>query len=173
MTMGTKVRLLVGSDSAGFDYKDAILADMKSDDRVESVEDLGVYAGKLEDGSYPSVAIAAGTKISAGEADRAILVCGTGIGVAIAANKVPGIRAAVIHDTYVARQGVEHDDVNVACIGAWVIGRRIAEDVVTAFLSAQFSTDPDFRRRVQQLADMEAAARDRDTVGGGRSEGGG
>ena len=76
--MGTKVRLLVGSDSAGFDYKDAILADMKSDDRVESVEDLGVYAGKLEDGSYPSVAIAAGTKISAGEADRAILVCGTG-----------------------------------------------------------------------------------------------
>ena len=68
------------------------------------------------------------------------------------------IRAAVIHDTYVARQGVEHDDVNVACLGAWVVGRRIAEDVVTAFLAAEFSTDPDCRRRVRQLADMELAA---------------
>ena len=98
--MGERIRLLVGSDSAGFDYKDAIFADMKSDDRVESVEDLGVYAGALKDGTYPSVAIAAGEKIMAGEADRAILLCGTGIGVAIAANKVPGIRATVAHDSF-------------------------------------------------------------------------
>lgn len=107
-----------------------------------------------------------------GHVDRGILVCGTGVGAAIAANKVPGIRAAVIHDTYVARQGVEHDDVNVACLGAWVVGEKIAEDVLTVFLAARFSTDPDFRRRVSQLADMEAAARDPETGGGGRWEGG-
>jgi ribose 5-phosphate isomerase B len=71
---------------------------------------------------------------------------------------VPGIRSAVIHDTYVARQGVEHDDVNVACVGAWVVGVRIAEDVVTAFLDARFGTDPDVRRRVEQLRAMEREA---------------
>ncbi|HET8915982.1 MAG TPA: RpiB/LacA/LacB family sugar-phosphate isomerase, partial [Propionibacteriaceae bacterium] len=87
--MSGPIRLLVGSDSAGFDYKDRILADMQADDRVEVV-DLGVFQGDLDGASYPSVAIAAGRKIAAGEADRAILVCGTGIGVAIAANKVPG-----------------------------------------------------------------------------------
>lgn len=94
--------------------------------------------------------------VVSGDAERGILVCGTGVGAAIAANKVPGIRAAVIHDTYVARQGVEHDDVNVACLGAWIVGRKIAEDVVNEFLDARFSADPDFRRRVAQLADMES-----------------
>ena len=82
-------------------------------------------------------------------------MCGTGVGAAIAANKVPGIRGAVIHDTYVARQGVEHDDVNVACLGAWVVGVRIAEDVISSFFSARFGTDPDVRRRVEQLREME------------------
>jgi ribose 5-phosphate isomerase B len=93
--------------------------------------------------------------VTRGEADRGILVCGTGVGAAIAANKVPGIRGAVIHDTYVARQGVEHDDVNVACLGAWVVGVRIAEDVISAYLSARFNDDPDVRRRVEQLHEME------------------
>ena len=82
-------------------------------------------------------------------------MCGTGVGASIAANKVPGIRSAVIHDTYVARQGVEHDDVNVACLGAWVVGVRIAEEVLSSFLSARFGTDPDLRRRVEQLREME------------------
>jgi ribose 5-phosphate isomerase B len=98
------------------------------------------------------------TLVASGEADRGLLVCGTGVGAAIAANKVPGIRAAVIHDTHVARQGVEHDDVNVACLGAWIVGRKIAEDAIVAYLDAEFSTDPDFRRRVAQLAEMERAA---------------
>jgi ribose 5-phosphate isomerase B len=85
-------------------------------------------------------------------------VCGTGVGAAIAANKVRGIRAAVIHDTYVARQGVEHDDVNVACLGAWVVGQRIAADAIAAFLSATFDDDDDVRRRVAQLGEMEERA---------------
>jgi ribose 5-phosphate isomerase B len=73
---------------------------------------------------------------------------------------VPGIRAALIHDTYVARQCVEHDDVNVACLGAWIVGPRIAEDVIAAYLNARFGTDPDVRRRVQQLHEMERALPD-------------
>jgi ribose 5-phosphate isomerase B len=90
-----------------------------------------------------------------GSVDRGVLVCGTGVGAAIAANKVPGIRAAVIHDTHVARQGVEHDDVNVACLGAWIVGRRIAEDTLDAYLSASFDGTEDVLRRVAQLAEME------------------
>jgi len=91
--------------------------------------------------------------------DRGVLVCGTGVGAAIAANKVPGIRAAVIHDSYVAGQAVEHDDVNVACLGAWMIGPRVAERVLEAFLAASFSADPDVRRRVRQLSEMELIPR--------------
>lgn len=109
--------------------------------------------------------------VVSGEADRGVLVCGTGVGAAIAANKVAGIRAAVIHDTHVARQGVEHDDVNVACLGAWIVGRKIAEDVLAAYLDARFSTDPDFRRRVAQLADMEGVHPGAARTGVDRSEG--
>ena len=91
--------------------------------------------------------------VGSGAAERGLLVCGTGVGAAIAANKVPAIRAAGIHDS----------DVNVACLGAWVVGLRIAEDAIAAFLGAEFSTDPDCRRRVAQLAEMERAAARRST----------
>jgi ribose 5-phosphate isomerase B len=100
------LRLLVGSDSAGFDYKDAILADLRQDPHVASVEDLGVPADDLTADTYPGVAIAAATKIAAGEADRAILICGTGIGVAISANKVAGIRATVAHDSFSVERSI-------------------------------------------------------------------
>lgn len=88
-----------------------------------------------------------------------MLVCGTGAGACIAANKVAGIRAAVANDTYVARQCVIHDDVNVLCIGAWIIGPQIASDVIRAFLAAEFSTEEHFRRRVEKLAALEREAR--------------
>src|SRR5688572_7233271 len=97
--MSGPIRLLVGSDSAGFDYKDRIIADMEADDRVEVV-DLGVFKEDLEGSSYPSVAITAGKKVAGGEANGAILNWRTGIGVAIAANKVPGIRATVTHNSF-------------------------------------------------------------------------
>ena len=153
--MGTKVRLLVGSDSAGFDYKDAILADMKSDDRVESVEDLGVYAGKLEDGSYPSVAIAAGTKISAGEADRAILVCGTGIGVAIAANKVPGIRATVAHDSFSVERSILSNDCQVLTLGQRVIGLQLARRLAKEWLGYVFDPSSPSNAKVAEIIEYE------------------
>ena len=155
MTMGNKVRLLVGSDSAGFDYKDAILADMKSDDRVESVEDLGVYAGKLEDGSYPSVAIAAGTKISAGEADRAILVCGTGIGVSIAANKVPGIRATVAHDSFSVERSILSNDCQVLTLGQRVIGLQLARRLAKEWLGYVFDPSSPSNAKVAEIIEYE------------------
>ena len=153
--MTEKIRLLVGSDSAGFDYKDAILADMKSDDRVESVEDLGVYAGKLEDGSYPSVAIAAGTKISAGEADRAILVCGTGIGVAIAANKVPGIRATVAHDSFSVERSILSNDCQVLTLGQRVIGLQLARRLAREWLGYVFDPTSPSNAKVAEIIEYE------------------
>ena len=115
--MEQKYRLVVGSDSAGYEYKDALLADLEADPRVASVEDLGVYEGGLENASYREVAIAAGERIAAGEADRAVLVCGTGIGVAIAANKVPGIRATVAHDSFSVERSILSNDCQVLTLG--------------------------------------------------------
>jgi ribose 5-phosphate isomerase B len=164
----TTMRIALSNDHAGYALKPFVaelLAELGHD-----VIDVGTQDDSPVD--FPLMTQRVTSLVTAGEAERGILVCGTGVGAAIAANKVPGIRAAVIHDTYVARQGVEHDDVNVACLGAWVVGRKIAEDVITAYLEARFSTDPDFRRRVAQLAEMETAARATDQGARDRSEGG-
>lgn len=107
---------------------------------------------------FPDVTRQVCDPVRRSEADRGDLLCGTGVGAAIAANKIPGIRAALCHDTFCAHQGVEHDDVNVVCLGAWIVGPIIAEDVVRAFLTASFSTDEDFRRRVTKLHHMERLA---------------
>ncbi|WP_020578699.1 RpiB/LacA/LacB family sugar-phosphate isomerase [Actinopolymorpha alba] len=149
------MRIAISNDHAGYALKPLI---------VDAVSRLGhevIDVGTTDNTpvDFPLMTQRVTGLITSGRADRGILVCGTGVGAAIAANKVPGIRAAVIHDTHVARQGVEHDDVNVACLGAWIVGPRIAEDVVAAYLAASFSTDPDFRRRVRQLSDMERSAR--------------
>ncbi|GAB2883859.1 RpiB/LacA/LacB family sugar-phosphate isomerase [Streptomyces mayteni] len=148
------MRIAISNDHAGFPLKPLI---------VDTVGRLGHEAIDVgtSDGSpvdFPLMTQRVTDLITSGRADRGVLVCGTGVGAAIAANKVPGIRAAVIHDTHVARQGVEHDDVNVACLGAWIVGPRIAEDALAAYLAARFSTEPDFRRRVRQLADLEQTA---------------
>ncbi len=148
------MRIAVSNDHAGFPLKSVVIELLEGGGH--DLLDVGTDSDAPVD--FPVMTRRVTDLVIAGQVDRGILVCGTGVGASIAANKVPGIRAAVIHDTYVARQGVEHDDVNVACLGAWVVGRRIAEDVVTAFLAAEFSTDPDCRRRVRQLADMELAA---------------
>ena len=152
--MAHPIRLLVGSDNAGFDYKDAILADMQADDRVE-VTDLGVFAGKLEDGSYPSVAIAAGTKIAAGEADRAILVCGTGIGVAIAANKVPGIRATVAHDSFSVERSILSNDCQVLTLGQRVIGLQLARRLAKEWLGYVFDPSTPSYDKVAEIIEYE------------------
>jgi ribose 5-phosphate isomerase B len=124
---------------------------------------LGRHSGRIidvgaqseEPVDFPDITRRAVQAILDKQTDRVILLCGTGAGACIAANKVRGIRAAVAHDTYVARQAVVHDDVNVLCIGAWITGPQIALDIVRHFLSAQFSDEEHFRRRVAKLALLE------------------
>jgi ribose 5-phosphate isomerase B len=147
------MRIALSNDHAGFLLKDFVVGHLR--DAGYEVVDVGTLDDTPVD--FPVMTRRVTDLVTRGEVDRGVLVCGTGVGAAIAANKVAGIRAAVIHDTYVARQGVEHDDVNVACIGAWVIGRRIAADALDAFLLARFDDTDDVRRRVAQLAEMEAA----------------
>jgi ribose 5-phosphate isomerase B len=150
------IRLLLGGDSAGFDYKNAILADMQADERVEVVEDLGVYAGGLENASYPQVAIAAAEKIAAGEADRAILVCGTGIGVAIAANKVPGIRAALCGDAKTAEGARTWNDANVLALSLRTTSEAELEEILDAWFAAGPSPEADDRANIEHVAEIDA-----------------
>ena len=145
----------LASDHAGFPMKEHVRSILAQ--HCDEVISLGAESEEPVD--FPDVTRAAVDLILKGRADRVVLVCGTGAGACIAANKVNGIRAAVANDTYVARQCVIHDDVNVLCIGAWIIGPQIAGDVVRAFLSAEFSTEEHFRRRVEKLAALEREAR--------------
>lgn len=117
------------------------------------VTDFGTHSEEPVD--FPDIAEKVCDAVRKGEADRGVMVCGTGVGAAIAANKTPGIRASVVHDIHSAHQGVEHDDVNVACVGAWIIGVAVAKEVLEAFIEAEFSTDTDLRRRVQKLHELE------------------
>jgi ribose 5-phosphate isomerase B len=151
--MGT-FSLAVGGDHAGFPLKGPLIEFLKS--LGHQVEDCGSYDPAPVD--FPDVARKLCERVRQGQAQRGILVCGTGVGACIAANKIPGIRASLCHDIYSAHQCVEHDDVNVACIGAQVIGAKLAEDCLRAFLAAEFSTEEQFRRRVAKLSDLERAA---------------
>jgi ribose 5-phosphate isomerase B len=150
-----RIRLVMGSDSAGFDYKDAILADMRADDRVESVEDLGVYADGLKNASYPQVAIAAAQKVASGEADRAILLCGTGIGVAIAANKVPGIRATVAHDSFSVERSILSNNCQILTLGQRVIGLQLARRLAKEWLGYVFDPSSHSNANVCEISDFE------------------
>ena len=146
------MRLVVGSDHAGWSLKGSLVAHVQS--LGHEVVDVGSYDDKPVD--FPDIARQVAAKIRSGEVARGIMVCGTGVGASIAANKMKGIRAAVCHDVHSAHQAVEHDDVNVMCIGAKIVGAWLANDLVSAFLAAEFSTDEDRRRRVAKLHEMEA-----------------
>jgi ribose 5-phosphate isomerase B len=147
------MKLVVGSDHAGWLLKKAVLEHLAA--LGHEVIDVGSYDDKPVD--FPDIAKQVTAKVKSGEAERGLLVCGTGVGASIAANKVKGIRAAVCHDVHSAHQSVEHDDVNVMCIGAQIVGPWLARDLITAFLDAKFSTDEDFRRRVRKLHEMDEA----------------
>lgn len=146
------MRLAIGSDHAGWSLKSAVIEHVRA--LGHEVVDVGSYDDKPVD--FPDVARKVAGKITAGEVERGLMVCGTGVGASIAANKIRGIRAAVCHDVHSAHQSVEHDDVNVMCIGAQIVGPWLAKDLVTSFLDATFSTDADFRRRVEKLHQMES-----------------
>jgi ribose 5-phosphate isomerase B len=145
------MRLALSADHAGFELKAELAARLAQ--QGHDILDLGTNSSAPVD--YPDSAEAVATVLRDGGADRGIIVCGSGAGVAIAANKFPGIRASVCHDTYTAHQAVEHDDMNVLCIGARVIGPALAADIVAAFLAARFSGEARHQRRLDKVLAIE------------------
>lgn len=141
----------LGNDHAGFGLRDVVIDELSR----YCGEILDVGAQSTDPVDFPDITAQAVKLIQSGRTDRVILLCGTGAGACIAANKFKGIRAAVAHDTYVARQAVVHDDVNVLCIGAWITGPQIALDIIRNFLAAKFSENESFRRRVAKLSQIE------------------
>lgn len=146
------MRVAIGADHAGVGYKDTLVPELR--DAGCDVDDVGTHGTASVD--YPDFALAVAERIADGRADRGILICGSAVGVCIAANKVPGIRAGVCHDTYSAAQGVAHDDMNVVCLGERVIGIEVARAVVTAFLGAAYSAEERHQRRLEKVLAIEA-----------------
>lgn len=144
---GSRMKLVIGSDHAGFSLKGPLIKLLKSQNY--DVKDVGSFNPEPVD--FPDIALLLAEEIKSGRAERGIMVCGTGVGAAIACNKIHGIRASLSHDTYSAHQCVEHDNVNVLCMGAQIIGISVAEEILTNFLNAKFSTEEQFRRRVEKL----------------------
>lgn len=145
--------MVVGSDDAGYDYKEALKADLEADERVGSVLDVGVGSGDTT--AYPNIAVAAAEKVAAGEADRALLICGTGLGVAIAANKVEGIRAVTAHDSYSVERAVLSNDAQVLCMGQRVVGRELARKLAREWLGYEFDTSSASAQKVQAITSYE------------------
>lgn len=147
------MRVAVAFDHRGVKLKE-LLVDTVLELRHEPM-DLGVDAPQPRV-DYPDVARTVGEAVLAGEAERGVLVCGSGVGASVAANKLPGIRAAVCHDVYSAHQGVEHDDMNVLCLGSEVVGPELAADLVRVFLGATFDGGERYRIRLEKIEAMEA-----------------
>jgi ribose 5-phosphate isomerase B len=146
-------RVVVGADSAGVHYKDRIKADLESDPRVGEVIDIGVNGD--DDVHYPHVAVAAARMVAAGSADRALLVCGTGLGVAIAANKVPGIRAVTAHDSFSVERSVLSNDAQVLCLGERVVGIELARRLASEWLGYRFDPSSASATKVAAIAAYE------------------
>lgn len=146
-------RLVIGSDDAGFEYKERIKADLLADDRVADVVDVGVDA----DGhtNYPTIATTAAEQVATGRADRAILICGTGLGVAIAANKVAGIRAVTAHDSFSVERSVLSNNAQVLCMGQRVIGIELARRLVREWLSYTFDPASASAEKVREICSYE------------------
>jgi len=146
------MRIAVGADHAGFELKENVRAFLQK--AGHEVIDLGTH--NLEPVDYPDYAEAVGRSLREGKAERGIVICGSGVGASAAANKIPGIRAGLCHDTYSAHQGVEHDDMNVLVLGARVIGPELAHELVRAFVNAQFTKEERHLRRLAKVNAIEA-----------------
>lgn len=145
------MKVAIAGDHAGFSLKSWMIAELEKSG--SEVLDLGAFDETPSD--YPDFARALGKAITSGQAERGILICGSGVGACIAANKIKGIRAGVAHDTYSGHQGVEHDDMNVLCLGARVIGPAPALEIARAFLAANFTKEERHIRRVNKILDIE------------------
>ncbi|NYD67088.1 ribose-5-phosphate isomerase [Agromyces atrinae] len=153
--MTDQLRLVIGSDDAGFDYKEILKADLEANALVASVHDVGVDASSHT--PYPSVAIAAAELVASGQADRALLVCGTGLGVAIAANKVAGIRAVTAHDSFSVERSVLSNDAQVLCFGQRVVGIELARRLAREWLTYRFDTSSASAEKVAEIVAYESS----------------
>ena len=147
------MRIAVGADHNGYALKKTMASLLRS--LGHDVVDVGAHEMDPSD-DYPDFAGALARTVASGEAGRGVMVCGSGVGASVAANKVRGVRAAVCHDTYSAHQGVEHDDMNVLCLGARIVGEEVAREAVQAFVSATFSAEERHRRRLEKVLAIEA-----------------
>lgn len=149
------LRVGLAADHGGFELKRLLLARLQ--ELAVPVTDFG--ARRLDPADdYPAYVVPLARAVAAGDVDRGIAICGSGVGACVAANKVPGVRAALVTDHYSAHQGVEHDDLNVLCLGGRVVGPALAWDLVRAFLAARFQPEERFRRRLRQVSDLEGGA---------------
>ena len=147
------MRVAIGADHAGFPLKGPVAETLRG--LGHEVVDIGAHSLDPSD-DYPDFAGPLAGAVASGAVERGILVCGSGVGASVAASKVRGVRAAVCHDTYSAHQGVEHDDLNVLCIGSRIVGEELARELVRAFVSAAFTGEERHRRRLRKVTDMEA-----------------
>src|SRR5690242_11102452 len=147
------MRVAVGADHAGVPLNELAIAELRR--LGHEVVDVGTHDSTKPD-DYPDYAVAVGEQVASGRCERGVLVCGSGVGVSVAANKIRGIRAGLCHDTYSAHQGVEHDDMNVLCVGARVIGPELMLDIVRAFINARFTGEDRHRRRLAKITALES-----------------
>src|SRR5215470_13674439 len=146
------MRVAAAFDHRGVKLRDAVIAEIQA--LGHEVEDLGTDDASVRI-DYPDKAQELGTAILSGDAERGVLVCGSGVGASVAACKLAGIRAAICHDTYSAHQGVEHDDMNVLCLGSEIVGAELAAELVRAFLGARFDGGERYVRRLKKIEDLE------------------
>jgi len=163
-----RLRVGIAADHGGFDLKQTLIQRLR-----ESIQlvDMGAHEFDASD-DYPDYVEPLARAVAAGEVDRGILICGSGVGACVAANKVRGVRAAVCHDTYSAQQGVEHDDLNVLCLGARVVGIEVATELTVAFLMARFSGEERHRRRLGKVLALEQMMAEPETKGNYMKESG-
>lgn len=146
------MQIAIGADHAGLPLKEQLLPWLEA--AGHQIIDLGAHEMDPDD-DYPDFAAAVGRCVQSGRAERGIICCGSGIGASITANKITGVRAGICHDTYSGHQGVEHDDMNVICLGARIVGLDLSKEIVGAFLAASFIPEPRFQRRLEKLIRVE------------------
>ncbi len=146
------MKVAIGADHGGYSLKSDMVKVLE--DLGHSVTDLGAHVYDADD-DFPDFTAPVAAAVQAGDAERGIILCGSGVGACIVANKFPGVRAGLCHDTYSAGQGVRHDDMNVLCMGARVVGVALAEDLVKSFMGATLESHPRFRRRLDKVVAVE------------------